>query len=248
MNSSVPHTFEICIPILNEEKSLEKNILTIISYLESLNLGNIDFAICIADNGSSDSSPKIIDKLTANNKNVRSVRTPKPGVGLALKTAWGTSQADFIGYMDLDLATDLKHINDVCQKLISSHGSHLVVYGNRLGKHSLVKNRRLTREISSRVFNFLIRIIFSSNIEDGMCGFKFLPLKTYQGIISKTIGFDTWFFCTELLICAERNNIQLEPVDVVWTDDPNSKVKIIPLAITYLKNMFALKDYYVEKK
>jgi len=41
---------------------------------------------------------------------------------------------------------------------------------------------------------------------------------------------DGWFFDTELLMLAQRRGLRIHEVPVDWTDDPDSRVDIIPTA------------------
>lgn len=58
--------FEITIPVLNEEKTLEKNVLRAMNYFA--NNINIDFRVVIADNGSTDRTKDIGKKLKSRYK------------------------------------------------------------------------------------------------------------------------------------------------------------------------------------
>ena len=161
--------FEITIPVLNEETTLKKNILRIKKYF-SYNISN-DFRIVIADNGSTDRTEDIGKKLKNNYEKIDYLRLNKKGVGLALRTSWTRSKADIVGYMDLDLATDLKYLKEVCS--LMKDEKILIINGSRLLDNSKVINRTLLREIISRGFNFLQKKILGVNLSDGMCGFKF---------------------------------------------------------------------------
>jgi len=105
----------VTFPVLNEEAMLESSIERTIAYCEQHKL-EID-ELCIADNGSTDRTAEIGQTLAARHRNVRYLRVGKRGFGLALKTAWGATQADFVGYMDIDLATDLRHLKEVCDHI-----------------------------------------------------------------------------------------------------------------------------------
>ena len=104
------NSIEITIPILNEEATLSSQVRKVHSYIQE-NLQDIGpITIILADNGSTDSTPDIAKKLSTELSSVNYLRLEKRGVGLALKSAWGGSTADIVGYMDLDLATDLSHL------------------------------------------------------------------------------------------------------------------------------------------
>ena len=229
---------DIVIPVLNEEITLKPQISTLIAFCET-EIKDVAYSIVIADNGSTDKTEVIAKQLSENNDNVRYLKVSKKGVGLALKEAWKTSSADFVGYMDLDFATSLSHLPEAIKKINSNDVD--IVYGSRLHKESKVIGRTVKREITSRAFNTIIRLYFSSNISDGMCGFKFLKSSIVSDLIQHGARSDGWFFCTEILLVAERLGLRSFELPVTWTDDPNSKVNIKNLTIEYLKAMRTLK-------
>jgi hypothetical protein len=80
-----------------------------------------------------------------------------------------------------------------------------------------------------------------------MCGFKFIKRESLSIILENGIGFDDWFFSTELLIVAEYVNLNIYDLPVTWTDDRNSKVKILELTKMYLIDMISLKGMLRKK-
>ena len=156
------------------------------------------------------------------------------GVGRALKKTWGDSHADIIGYMDLDLATDLKHIPEVLAAL--ADGADLV-YGSRLHERSIVVGRTLKREILSRGLNSIVRNYLGVTVSDVMCGFKFLRRPLYPILTAGGAVSDGWFFCAELLVVAQWKGLKLVELPVKWTDSPSSKVRVLSLSVAYLKAM-----------
>jgi glycosyltransferase involved in cell wall biosynthesis len=234
---------DIVIPVLNEESLLESNIKQILKYISQGTKNNYNYKIIIADNGSVDKTEEIGKKLSLDYEGkVFYHKVFFRGVGLALKSAWSVSDADIIGYMDLDLATELRHIPEAISSLIVDDKD--IVYGSRLHKRSKVIGRSLKRELTSRIFNFILRGYLGVNISDGMCGFKFMKRKCLKGILEGGANSDGWFFCTEILIIAEWQKLKLFELPVVWTDSPNSKVSIIKLSLEYLKAMKNIKNKY----
>lgn len=194
----------------------------------------------IADNGSADQTPHIAEALMDELPEVYLVRVPERGVGLALKTSWGQSKADIVGYMDLDLATDLQHFIQAYNAL-GTEGYDLV-YGTRLHPKSKVIGRTLKREITSRVFNFILKTYLGTRFWDGMCGFRWLKREFVRPLMDGGANSNGWFFSTELLSVAEWKGLNICELPVKWTDDTSgSKVKIGPLARQYLKAMAILK-------
>ena len=237
-------TLDLVIPVLNEQDLLSENVKKIVNFIDCHIGKNFKCNVYIVDNGSTDLTPKIAKNLESDlYGKVYYRRVDKRGVGLALKSIWSESKADYIGYMDLDLATDLKYL-PVALNALAYQGADMV-YASRLHERSKVAGRSVKRELVSRVFNSLLRLYLNVKFSDGMCGFKFLKRECISDIMKNGAMSDGWFFCTEILVVSEWMGLKLYELPVSWTDAPNSKVKVIPLALEYVKAMKNLKSYRV---
>lgn len=232
---------DVVIPILNEESSLDAQVRKAVDYLESTFQGVYRTRLKIADNGSSDRSFEIGASLQSEIEMVDYVRVGERGVGRALKFAWTQSEADIIGYMDLDLATDLRHLPDALGPLAANDAD--IVTGSRLKSGSKVRGRSPTREMTSRALNLMVRAYFGTSFTDGMCGFKFLRRQYLSRLMEMGAMSDGWFFATELLICAEHAGLRMIDLPVEWSDDRSSKAKIGKLALEYTAAMRTLKRH-----
>lgn len=230
---------EVTIPVLNEERTLEQQVLKVLEHFQTQLSRFENINLVIADNGSTDRTPEIARRLEAQYHKVKYLRLDKRGVGLALKSSWGVSGADIVGYMDLDLATDLRHLGEALDILVSREAD--IVAGSRLARGAKVIGRSPVREVTSRAFNMIVKTWFGTKFTDGMCGFKFLRRSCLPELMRRGARNDGWFFSTELLVVAEHLKMKVKDLPVIWTDDPDSKVKIGRLAIEYLKAMRALK-------
>ena len=234
-------TFDVTIPVLNEEATLEQQVRILHAFLLQHFPNTQQWRIVIADNGSTDQTFAIAEQLGAALPEVKAVKVPRKGVGLALKTSWGQSQADIVGYMDLDLATDLSHFLEAYDAIANQ--DYDIVYATRLHPKAKVIGRTLKREITSRVFNLILKLYLNVGFSDGMCGFKFLKRAIYPQLHAHGAVSDGWFFSTELLTVAEWLHLKIYELPVKWTDDiSSSRVKILPLAKQYLKAMRLLKQ------
>lgn len=123
--------FEITIPVLNEERNLRQQLEILYHFILTELPVYGPWRIVIADNGSSDTTQVIGEKLAKEYSNIKYIRLDEKGVGLALQTSWSQSQAEIVGYMDLDLATDLSHLKEALVALSSGQD---IVYATRLHK------------------------------------------------------------------------------------------------------------------
>lgn len=232
---------EIAIPVLNEEEHLEKQIIKINNFLND-NFPKLLISIVIADNGSCDKTLEIA-KILSSKENIRYVTTDKKGVGRALKKAWFSSDAEFVGYMDLDLATDINCLKKIIREF--SLEKYPIINGSRYLYSSKIINRKFHRAFISRIFNIILKILFSTKITDGMIGFKFFKRDIVKTLFNNGAISDGWIFCTELLLVGEKLQIKIKEIPVIWEDDQSSKVKIINLTAEYLKALLILKIKFI---
>lgn len=228
-------SLEIVIPIYNEEKELEDNINKLHSFLSS-NFKDYKWNITIADNASTDNSFKIAKILSSGKKYIDCFHLDEKGRGLAVKSVWAKSKADFLSYMDVDLSTDLKYLKPLINSL--QRGYDLAI-GNRLMDKSIVSKRPLNREILSRVYNILIKLVFQVNFSDAQCGFKAITQKTKTEILP-VIKDNAWFFDSEMLIVSEKAGYKIFQVPVHWTDNPGSTVRVLKTVFGDLTGLWRL--------
>jgi glycosyltransferase involved in cell wall biosynthesis len=235
----------ITIPVLNEEKQLEASVLEILRFCKVHQIKN--FELWIADNGSTDRTEEIGFHLQSQFNNVKYIKLAKRGFGLALKAAWSQSQADYLGYMDLDLATDLKHLKQVYD-LIQEGTEYTVILGSRLKRGAKVEQRTLLREITSRGLNFLLHWILRVKFTDGMCGFKFIQKSAYDRLATQFKFTDEWFFVTELAVRSEWMGEKVLDLPVRWVDDPEHSASSARLFRLIEQYLIGIERLWREKK
>ena len=230
-------TLDIIIPVLNEERALPQSIPALHGHLAA-NFGDFDWRIVIADNGSEDGTPEVSQQLSRDFPGVSPFRLEQRGRGLALRTAWLASEADIVAYMDVDLSTDLAALRPLVDA-IAEQGCDIAI-GSRLIKGARVERRPLKREITSRGYSLLFRSMFFTGFRDAQCGFKAVSRRAVDALVP-LIKNNRWFFDTELLILAEANDFEIREIPVHWTDDPDTRVKILGTAIEDVKGLLRLR-------
>ena len=139
--------------------------------------------------------------------------------------------------MDLDLSTDLNHLNKLLKAL--ENGFDIAV-GSRLAKGSVVEGRSWLRELTSRTLNFFfIQIFFQTHFTDAQCGFKAVNRKVVDNLLPY-IKDNDWFFDGELLIVAEKSGYKIYEEPVHWTDNRTSTVRLLSTIWGDLKVMWRL--------
>src|SRR5690606_20108660 len=144
------------------------------------------------------------------------------GRGIALRTAWLTSEADVSAYMDVDLSTDLQHVPELVDPI--AEGRADLCYGTRLHKRSQTE-RGLKREFISRSYVLVLNLLGGLKVSDAQCGFKAISREAARALVP-LVKDQRWFFDSELLLVAQKNGYRLHEVPVKWTDDPDTRVAI----------------------
>jgi len=226
---------DLVVPVLNEAHVLEKSIKTIREFLRT----KFPFPACIviADNGSRDGTGDIAQQLAARYEDVSCLLIPEPGRGRALRQAWTGSTADIIAYTDVDISTELEALEKLC-RAIAEEGYDLAT-GSRLLVDSQV-NRGPRREIVSRLYNLFVKLVLFTKFSDAQCGFKAVSRRVADEVapLARDNG---WFFDSEMLVLAEKSGFKIKDVPVRWTDDDDSRVKIIPTAWEDIKGVLRLR-------
>jgi len=241
---------DFCLPIRNEAKVLEANILKVIAYLEGLNL-DYDWRIIGIVNGSNDDSFNILCKLKENLPNkIDCLNIIEPGKGRAIKACWRQSQADILVFMDADLAVSLSGLELLLEPIL--HKQADLVIGSRFIKGATAE-RSWQRGIISKSYALFSQFILSHNKSDLQCGFKAIRRDAFYKI-DKFLEDDFWFFDTELVILAVLAGLQIKEIPVVWRENRQGKEKsnvnvlqdswsFIYKILSFRKRLMSIKKY-----
>ncbi len=230
---------DITIPVLNEEHSLPRCIGTLTEYLSNKVVGDWDWYVTIADNGSEDSTPEVGRELSSKYPNVRLTRLEQRGRGRALKKAWIESDADVRCFMDVDLSTRLDSLEPMVDAIAQE--GYDVAIGSRLLPRSRVEKRTFKREFVSRSYNALIRLMFPrKTFRDAQCGFKAVSREVAETVVPH-VENNGWFFDTELLLLSLRAGYRIKEIPVHWVDDPDTRVRIVSTASEDLKGLLRVR-------
>jgi ubiquinone/menaquinone biosynthesis C-methylase UbiE len=226
---------DITIPVLNEERAIASTLSALSSFLETECA--YDWAITVADNGSTDATSEVATSFAAENPRTRVIRLDQRGRGRALKEAWSTSRADVVAYMDVDLSTGLESLQPLIDPILD--GRCELSIGSRLLPGAEIA-RSVKRELISRTYNAIARNALRYNVADAQCGFKAVRASVFRELLSSIVD-NEWFFDTELLALAHRNGLRINEVPVRWVDDDDSRVKIAKTASEDLKGIWRVR-------
>jgi putative flippase GtrA len=230
----MPLDVEIVIPVYNEAPHLARHVRQLREFLDA----SFPFRtlVTVVDNASTDGTFEVATELAASMSGVAALHLSRKGRGHALRSAWTTSTAPVVAYMDVDLSTSLSALLPLVAPLLSGHGD--VAIGTRLARGAHVV-RGPKRELISRAYNLLLKFSLRGRFSDAQCGFKALRLDAARQLLP-LVEDDEWFFDTELLITAERLGLRICEVPVDWVDDPDSRVQIVHTALSDLRGVWRM--------
>ncbi|MFJ6081182.1 glycosyltransferase [Streptomyces sp. NPDC092369] len=222
---------DVVVPVFNEQRDLERSVRRLHAHLRET--FPYPFRITVADNASTDETPRIAARLAAELAELEWLRLDEKGRGRALHAAWSGSRAPVLAYVDVDLSTDLAALLPLVAPLISGHSD--IAIGTRLARGSRVV-RGPRREAISRCYNALLRSTLGVGFSDAQCGFKAVRRDVAERLLP-LVKDSGWFFDTELLVIAERAGLRIHEVPVDWVDDPDSRVDILSTALADLRGI-----------
>jgi glycosyltransferase involved in cell wall biosynthesis len=211
----------VVFPAYNEADTLETAVEKV---TQALNEFTGSYEIIIAEDGSTDGTDKLAGALAEKFSFVKHIHGEKRlGRGAALKNAFKQSSGGVLVYMDLDLATDVKHLKALVDA-VESEGYDFAT-GSRLLSESNVK-RSGTRHLASKTYNFMVRTLLGSEVKDHQCGFKAFRRESLMQLLDE-VGANHWFWDTEILVRAYRRGYKIKEIPVSWKGGRETKVRLL---------------------
>lgn len=239
-------TLSVVLPVYNECNRLTACVDRLDKYLKK-EFGS--YEIMIVEDNSTDTSYEVARRIAEKNRNVVLMHNDRRlGRGASLAAAIRKARGDLVVYMDVDLATDIRHTRTLVDRLKAGAS---ITTGSRLMKESRV-NRPASREIASRSYNFFVRLLFGSRLCDHQCGFKGFRKSDMLKVIDR-VQDNHWFWDTELLVICQRMGMKVVEFPVRWKhnggDSLNaSKVKVLQDSVLMGKKLLRLKYRLITDK
>jgi glycosyltransferase involved in cell wall biosynthesis len=210
----------VVLPAYNEVEYLQLAVEKTTAALKEL---DNSYEIIIAEDGSTDGTAERAEELAQKDSWVKHIhREKRLGRGTALNNAFKKSNGQVLVYMDLDLATDLKYLKPLVEA-ITIEG-----YDFSTGSRMLPKSkaeRSLSRSISSKTYNFLVRRMLGSKLRDHQCGFKAFRREPLLLLLDQ-VEATHWFWDTEILVRAQNCGFKIKEFAVDWKSPRGTKVSV----------------------
>jgi len=185
------NSLSFVIPVYNEGKNIG-NIVA--NSLKTLPQFSSIFEIIIIDDGSTDNSFEIANSFIDKKNTVKVIKHSQNfGSGAAIWTGFLAAKYQYVFYTDADAQFDISDL----RLLIPHVKDYDVILGYRV-----TRKDNLFRKVNSRLWNFIIDVVFDLKIKDINCAFKLFNRKVVSSISIRSQGA---FTNTEMLVKIKKN-------------------------------------------
>jgi len=213
---TVPHITAI-IPVYNDREALLRAIPCSLSVLEKI---TDTFELIIAEDASSDGSTELATEWTKKDPRVKLMhRDKRLGRGSALTAVSKEARGDIICYYDVDLATDMQYLSPLITSI--EQGCDMATGSRLLPESKIIRSGN--REVKSRGYNLLVRLLLRSRLKDHQCGFKAFNREKLHAILPD-VRDRYWFWDTEILVRGQRAGYRICEIPVIWQEGPGTTV------------------------
>lgn len=199
----------IVLPCLNEADTLG---ICVEKAMRTLREHNISGEVIVADNGSTDGSQGIAEKLGA-----RVVPVAAKGYGNALMGGIAAARGRFILMADADDSYDLLDVPKFLAKLREGYelvqGCRLPAGGGTVAPGAMPF---LHRWWGNPMFTFMVRTMFRAPVHDVYCGMRGFTRGLYQRLNQRCTGME---FATEMIIKSSLYSEKIAEVPITLHPD-----------------------------
>jgi glycosyltransferase involved in cell wall biosynthesis len=174
-------------PCYNDEATIGSMVSVAVATLERV--GVTDAEVIVIDDGSTDQSPEVLEKIAAQQPLLRVVTHPQNrGYGGALISGFGAATRQWVFYTDGDGQFDASELELLVQ---AASADVDVVQGYKLRRAD-----NLARRVIGRVYHRFVALMFGLRIRDTDCDFRLIRREALDRI---RLVHTTGVICVELV-------------------------------------------------
>lgn len=230
MTSSSP-AISVVIPVYNEASIVQSAAEELCRALEEEGL---DYELILAENGSRDSTPEIVDGLAQANPRVRGLHVGEPNYGKALRQGILAARGAFVLCDEIDLC-DVDFYRRALPLLRS--GEAQLVVGTKAG-HGARDERPLLRRAGTKVINGLLRLSLGFQGTDTH-GLKAFRREALLPVVEACV-VDRDMFASEFVIRAGRMGRKVVEIPIVVHEKRKPSINLARRVPNVLKNVARL--------
>ncbi len=241
----------VIVPCFDEDTRIDILRSGIIDFIKEVD--DFNFEVLLINDGSRDTTFMFLKKLAdefnslpfGGLQRVRVLNLEENlGKGGALRTGVLAAQGSWVLTIDADMATPITQVLKWHKEGSVDLYDEETINGNSLfigsRRNDQVKNS-LLRNIMSRFFNFIVRILLKIKQTDTQCGFKLYPTKVARACFSNLKDWG-WAHDLEVLKRGKIEGHTIVPLPVQWKAVEGSKIRIVRDTINMFLSIFKIRD------
>jgi len=204
MQKQIPE-LSLFLPCYNEEKNLQNTVDKTLPILKKVAK---KWELIIVNDGSKDKTGEIAKSIQKTDpKNIKIVtHNPNRGYGAAFKSGFYTAKYQWVALIDADGQFDFGDIYNLIKKQQQTKNDIIVGY-------YLKRKVPLFRILGSKLWQFIVYILFGFSVRDTDCGFKLVNKKVIDTIPKLTAERGP-FITSEFFIYATRAGFKISEVGI----------------------------------
>lgn len=199
----------IIVPFYNEN-NIDRTYQQLTAYLSN-KIPN--YELIFVNDGSTDNCALGLAKLTRKDSKAHLISyTNNQGRGYGVTQGFNKARGKYLIFIDADLEIGPKHLS----KLMTALKKSDVAIGSKSHPQSNVESP-MFRNISSKLYNYIIQILLDSKIRDHQVGLKGFHKNVIRQVLP-LINEKRWLFDVELLYLLQQRgyNIKEIPIDIQY--------------------------------
>ncbi len=212
----------VVIPVYNESSRLPSTLQAVLGLLQSRSEA---FEVVVVDDGSTDDTVELVQRVCREAPEVRLLRHPTNfGKGAAVRNGMLNARGEYILFTDADLSAPIAEAERLLEPLKNGYD---VAFGSRgLRPEWISQHQSRFREAAGKLFNLCTRSIAGIDFRDTQCGFKAFRRQAAETIFARQripgFGFDV-----EVLYLARKFGYRVLEVPVHWAHSEGSTVHML---------------------
>lgn len=226
----------IVIPCYNEAKSITKSVDRVYDYVVGL---TYPCEILLVNDGSKDQTRHVLQELEKRYPGVVKALgyTSNMGKGYAVRYGMEDAIYDRVLFMDADLSTDIRHIDEFYQE---GDQYDVLIGVRRPGEKNVIVRQGYFRQLIGFLARKITRALTHLRFDDTQCGFKMFNRHVLQDILPD-LQVNRFCFDVEMLYVAQKRGFGIKDKPVTWVNDPDSRVNPIRDGIRFYRDLLRIR-------
>jgi glycosyltransferase involved in cell wall biosynthesis len=217
----------VIVPAYNEETNYSRGVLdNIFAYLSKQ---PYTWEIILSDDGSTDTTPELLQKFADTHLGARVVRNHHRGKAATVASGMLAATGEYRLFTDFDQSTPLFEVEKFWPFIEDNYD---VVIGSREVQGARRDKEPLHRHLMGKGFNLVVQTLAVPGIFDTQCGFKLFSAKATELLFPRLIVYAakeradayTGAFDVELLVLARKFGFRIAEVPVAWAHNLTNRV------------------------